>query len=152
MQVATPEDLYRKPVNEFVAQFLGSSTRLGGIVTEVVSDGRYVIKLPGSGIECECAGATGMGEGDHIVAVIRPESIHVHAAGATEAEKDMVGLNTAVDSVTFMGSHYRTIFRNDESTILVHIPSNAAPVKAGDNLHASWNVRDMWAAPAEKEV
>ena len=64
----------------------------------------------------------------------------------------MVGLDAAVDSVTFMGSHYRTILRNGESVILAHIPSNAAPVKAGDNLHASWNVRDMWAAPAEKEA
>ena len=152
LQVATPEDLYRKPVNEFVAQFLGSSTRLGGIVTEVVSNGRYAIKLPGSGIECECAGAAGMGEGDRIVAVIRPESIRVHTAGTAEDGKDMVGLDAAVDSVTFKGSQDRTILRNGESVILAHIPSNAAPVKAGDNLHASWNVRDMWAAPAEKEA
>ena len=93
-----------------------------------------------------------MGEGDRIVAVIRPESIRVHAAGAAEAGNDMVGLNAAVDSVTFMGSHYRTVLRNGENTILAHIPSNTAPVKAGDNLHASWNARDMWAAPAEKEV
>ena len=152
LQVATPEDLYRKPVNEFVAQFLGASTRIAGSIVNVEADGQYQVDLPEAGITCVCHGVDGMKIGDRIVAVIRPESIRVHTAGTADGSDAVVGLDAAVDNVTFMGSHYRTMLTNGSVEILAHISSNDARVAVGDRLRAEWNVNNMWVAPAEKEA
>ena len=152
LQVATPEDLYRKPVNEFVAQFLGASTRIAGSIVNVEADGQYQVDLPEAGITCVCHGVDGMKIGDRIVAVIRPESIRVHTAGTVDGSDAVVGLDAAADNVTFMGSHYRTMLTNGSVEILAHISSNDARVAVGDRLRAEWNVNNMWVAPAEKEA
>lgn len=152
LQVATPEDLYRKPVNEFVAQFLGASTRIAGSIVNVEADGQYQVDLSEAGITCVCHGVDGMKIGDRIVAVIRPESIRVHTAGTADSSDAVVGLDVVVDNVTFMGSHYRTMLTNGSVEILAHISSNDARVAVGDRLRAEWNVNNMWVAPAEKEA
>ena len=139
-------------MNEFVAQFLGASTRIVGSIVNVEADGQYQVDLSEAGITCVCHGVDGMKIGDRIVAVIRPESIRVHTAGTADSSDAVVGLDVVVDNVTFMGSHYRTMLTNGSVEILAHISSNDARVAVGDRLRAEWNVNNMWVAPAEKEA
>ena len=151
LQVSTPEELYRNPVNEFVAQFLGSSSRLRGTITATSAEGRYTVSFPQAGLDCVCSGVPGMQLGAKVVGVIRPECITTHAAGSQEPNSDnMLGLDLSVSGVTFMGAHYKTVLTNDNGLeVLAHIPSNGTRVRAGDRLRAEWNARDMWIAPAE---
>ncbi|KFI52730.1 ABC transporter ATP-binding protein [Bifidobacterium biavatii] len=150
LQVSTPEELYRNPVNKFVAQFLGSSSRLKGTVTKRITDTSYEVDFPEAGLHCQCAGVAGLDAGASIVGVIRPECVETHSAGKHDSEPDTLGIDLAVDNVTFMGAHYRTILsgKNDVS-MLAHIPSNGMRVRKGDTLHAQWRIRDMWVTPAE---
>ena len=49
-QLATPADLYEKPENSFVAQFIGENNRLRG-VTRAMHDGRAEVEMQG-GARC----------------------------------------------------------------------------------------------------
>jgi putative spermidine/putrescine transport system ATP-binding protein len=47
-QLSTPDILYEKPENAFVAQFIGENNRLSGKVTEIDGD-RCVVEVNGGG-------------------------------------------------------------------------------------------------------
>jgi multiple sugar transport system ATP-binding protein len=71
-QVGTPLDLYERPANRFVAQFIGSPTMN---VFPVVADGAALVLGDGARLAMPgCGGATALG--------VRPEHIDVAAAGA----------------------------------------------------------------------
>src|SRR5205814_7063946 len=44
-QLATPADLYDRPQNAFVAQFIGESNRLGGVLRAIDSEGRCTVEI-----------------------------------------------------------------------------------------------------------
>src|SRR5207245_339068 len=44
-QLATPADLYDRPQNAFVAQFIGESNRLGGVLRAIDSEGRCTVEV-----------------------------------------------------------------------------------------------------------
>ncbi len=93
-QVGTPLDIYNEPKNAFVADFIGESNILDGIMHE-----NYLVEFAGKKFDClDC----GFGKMEPVDVVIRPEDIEV-----VEPEKGHIcGL---VTSVTFKGVHYEII-------------------------------------------
>ena len=72
VQVGTPEDLYDKPANEFVARFLGSGNVLQGIV-ERVNGGELCIDV--MGVQLPVVGNRNVG--DIVKFSIKPEDIKI---------------------------------------------------------------------------
>lgn len=93
-QIGTPEDIYNEPENAFVADFIGESNIIDGIMLE-----DYRVKF--SGREFECIDK-GFGKMKPIDVVIRPEDIKV-----TTPENGYV--SGEVTSVTFKGVHNEII-------------------------------------------
>ena len=93
-QVGTPIDIYNEPVNAFVADFIGESNILDGVM---LADGRVRF----SGKEFVCVDG-GFAPNEAVDVVVRPEDVDIVAQ-----EKGM--LTGVVTSVTFKGVHYEFI-------------------------------------------
>ena len=93
-QIGTPTDIYNEPKNAFVADFIGESNIIDGIMLE---DNK--VKLAGHVFDCVDGG---FAKNEPVDVVIRPEDVDVVAI-----EKGM--LTGKVTSVTFKGVHYEII-------------------------------------------
>ena len=93
-QIGTPIDVYNEPVNAFVADFIGESNIVDGVM---LADRR--VSFSGHVFDCV---DTGFGANESVDVVVRPEDVDIVAE-----EKGM--LRGVVTSVTFMGVHYEII-------------------------------------------
>ncbi|MBQ9979765.1 MAG: ABC transporter ATP-binding protein [Oscillospiraceae bacterium] len=93
-QIGTPEDIYNEPKNAFVADFIGESNIVDGIMHE---DG--VVEIFGRKFKCLDSGFDPM---EPVDVVIRPEDVDI----VPLKEGMLTGL---VTNVTFKGVHYDII-------------------------------------------
>ncbi len=93
-QIGTPTDIYNEPVNAFVADFIGESNILDGVMLE-----DYKAKFSNQTFDCL---DFGFDKGEAVDIVVRPEDVDV-----VPVEKGM--LSGVVTSVTFKGVHYEII-------------------------------------------
>jgi len=87
-QVGTPEELYERPQNRFVASFIGDANFLPGRVVGCASDGACVVDVPGVA-EFTVADGRALAAGVAVDLSVRPERIGLllekpmHSAGGT---------------------------------------------------------------------
>ncbi len=93
-QIGSPTDIYNEPKNAFVADFIGESNILDGIMYADFS-------VEFQGIKFQCVDK-GFGKDEPVDVVIRPEDVDIVAP-----ENGM--LQGTVTSVTFKGVHYEII-------------------------------------------
>ncbi len=93
-QIGTPEDIYNEPKNAFVADFIGESNILDGIMRA-----DYVVEFFGRKFRCL---DKGFAKDEPVDVVIRPEDVDI-------VPPDSGHLCGTVTSVTFKGVHYDTI-------------------------------------------
>ena len=93
-QIGTPQDIYNEPKNAFVADFIGESNILDGVM-----HADYLVEFFGRKFSCLDAGFE---KDEPVDVVIRPEDIDI----VEPIKGDLVGTVTAV---TFKGVHYETI-------------------------------------------
>ncbi len=93
-QIGTPIDIYNEPVNAFVADFIGESNIIDGVMLE-----DYKARFAGHVFDCLDAG---FAKNEPVDVVVRPEDVDI-----VPVEKGM--LDGVVTSVTFMGVHYEII-------------------------------------------
>ncbi len=93
-QIGTPTDIYNEPVNAFVADFIGESNIIDGVMLKDFS-----VRFSGHTFECL---DKGFDKNEPVDVVVRPEDVDV-----VPVEKGM--LSGVVTSVTFKGVHYEII-------------------------------------------
>ena len=93
-QIGTPEGIYNEPKNAFVADFIGESNILDGIMRA-----DYVVEFFGRKFRCL---DKGFAKDEPVDVVIRPEDVDI-------VPPDSGHLCGTVTSVTFKGVHYDTI-------------------------------------------
>lgn len=93
-QIGTPEDIYNEPQNAFVADFIGESNILDGIMRA-----DRLVEMFGHKFDCV---DVGFEKNEPVDVVVRPEDIDV-----VEPEKGQ--LSGTVSSITFKGVHYEII-------------------------------------------
>ena len=93
-QIGTPTDIYNEPVNAFVADFIGESNIVDGVMLE-----DYRVSFGGQEFRCL---DSGFGKNEPVDVVIRPEDVDIIAP-------DKGKLRGKVTSVTFMGVHNEAI-------------------------------------------
>ena len=93
-QIGTPEDIYNEPKNAFVADFIGESNILNGVM---VRD--KVVKMYGKEFPCV---DVGFAENEPVDVVIRPEDIDI----VPVEQGQLIG---TVTNVTFKGMQYDII-------------------------------------------
>ena len=93
-QIGSPTDIYNEPKNAFVADFIGESNIVDGVMLE---DRR--VSFSGHTFDCV---DSGFGKNEPVDVVVRPEDVDI-----VPLERGM--LRGTVTSVTFMGVHYEII-------------------------------------------
>lgn len=104
-QMGSPEDIYNEPANAFVADFIGESNILSGIMIE-----DYKVKFSNNVFSCVDGG---FNKNEDIDVVIRPEDIEI-----TTLDKGM--LTGKVNSVTFKGVHYEIEVETENNKWIIH--------------------------------
>lgn len=104
-QIGTPEMIYNEPVNAFVADFIGESNIIDGIMVQ-----DKVVEILGTKIPCV---DEGFGSNTPVDVVIRPEDVEI-----VSPEKGFMAGN--ITSVIFKGVHYEIEILANGFEWLVH--------------------------------
>jgi iron(III) transport system ATP-binding protein len=103
-QIAAPEEIYHRPANRFVAEFVGRVNLLVGTVA-AAERGRIALEISGGRklwIDAERA----PGPNASVTLAVRPEALRVEAADAATLNGSNT-LDATVHSVAFLGDHYQ---------------------------------------------
>jgi spermidine/putrescine transport system ATP-binding protein len=124
LQIGTPEEIYERPRDRFVADFVGQTTFLEGEVERV--DGAFVlVNLAGSGRIRTQMPAEGSPVGRVVVAV-RPERVTL-AADMPEADAAWNRLEGVIEQETYLGTHSQLLIRlNGGQTLAAYRPHRGA--------------------------
>ncbi|MGL4655988.1 MAG: spermidine/putrescine ABC transporter ATP-binding protein [Sarcina sp.] len=109
-QMGTPEDIYNEPSNRFVAEFIGDSNIISGIMLE-----DYKVKFHDVIFDCVDAGFE---KNENIEVVIRPEDIEMCKAENSQ-------LQATVKSTIFKGVHYEINVENGDLNLIIHSTKSA---------------------------
>ena len=96
-QIGTPEEVYRRPFNRFVAEFVGRVNLIEGVISRGVVDvegGTHKLRVIGAD---GADGAVTVAVRPEAVSVIRPDDMSVNGTNTWEAR---------VETVAFLGDHY----------------------------------------------
>lgn len=107
-QIGNPVEIYNEPKNAFVADFIGESNIIDGIMLK-----DYSVRFAEFDFECV---DKGFDDNENVDVVVRPEDIKV----VNEVEGMIKGI---VKSVTFKGVHYEMIITGNGVDWMVHSTS-----------------------------
>ncbi|PMN90186.1 ABC transporter ATP-binding protein [Enterovibrio norvegicus] len=144
-QLATPEELYERPVNAFVAQFIGENNRLKGDVIEL-SDSQCRVKVPnGDIITAKPVAVDRMGSQSTLS--LRPERIVINPEDGAMANV----FDAKVEEVIYLGDHLRTrvnVCENNEFIIKTPNADGHPNLRRGEMIRVGWAEEDCRALDA----
>ncbi len=124
-QEGTPRELYERPADSFVADFIGDANIVDA---EILSVNGETAELSVGGLKMNLP-CRNIGPGPVHVA-IRPEAIHPTLAGQSGAAGDS-GLPGTVHKATYLGSHFEYTIETALGSLFAIDPRIDAPVPAG---------------------
>ena len=129
-QVGRPFEVYDRPVNGFVAGFIGTSNLMRGRI-----DGDRVSLGDGLTIPFDAPGE-GLVNGDSVTISVRPERIVL----GSEMEAGRVSFPAEVSDVIFLGSttHVAVQMPGDRRLVAIHTHSRGEMIKRGDRVQVGW--------------
>jgi multiple sugar transport system ATP-binding protein len=141
-QVASPESLYNRPANTFVAGFLGSPgmNLITGMLVESgpsetgpesdAGPGTLCVAFPGASVPLPAEVAEGVrGAGPDVILGLRPEAVHLSANGS---------IGASVVIVELLGAETHVICTTETGTRLIVRQGAAAPKPAiGESVRIS---------------
>jgi putative spermidine/putrescine transport system ATP-binding protein len=137
-QIGTPAELYRRPSNRFVADFLGSANLFDGVLRQ--QENEFVVMLE-NGASLPTGGAAG-GEGRPISVMIRPERIRLRPRDLS------AGVDATVLECIYHGSAVRYVVGLAAGFEMMALTQDPAPVFApGTEVKLEWSAEDLWIIP-----
>jgi spermidine/putrescine ABC transporter ATP-binding subunit len=140
-QVGSPEDLYDRPTDRFVAGFIGESNFLPAIVRGIEDD-VVVAECEGAIIRAMCPNRPASGE--KVTLTTRPERLRF-ADSAWKATTPQNRLSVTVTEAVFAGERCRYMLQaGDGTSMVLKEPSSAAIRRRaiGERAEISWSVAD----------
>ncbi|GAA3649691.1 ABC transporter ATP-binding protein [Nocardioides ginsengisoli] len=146
-QVGTASELYERPTTLFVAEFLGDSNVLPG----VIADGPAGRRLLGQGYELALPEAAALATGSRGVMTVRPERVTVVPDTPTAPRRCGNTLAGRVKQVIYMGGIRRLEIDVAGFTMLAQEQAGTgAAVAAGDPVLAVWDADRSVVLPDEQ--
>ena len=138
-QLSTPDVLYEKPENSFVAQFIGENNRFDGTVKKI--NGQYCnVELDGGGTT-NALKVNVDNVGQRTQLSVRPESVSVHSSNGSNENK----FKGIVKELIYLGDHIRVrldVCNNKE--FIVKIPNEGnISFEEGNSVDLSWQANDI---------
>lgn len=108
-QIGGPTDIYNEPQNRFVADFIGESNIIEGIMID-----DFQVAFDGQEFECV---DNGFADHEEVDIVIRPEDLDI-------VPLEMGKLNGIVRSSLFKGVHYEIVVETEFREFIIHTTDN----------------------------
>ncbi|WP_339769121.1 ABC transporter ATP-binding protein [uncultured Pseudosulfitobacter sp.] len=145
-QLAPPDQLYEKPENSFVAQFIGENNTLMGEIKEI-SNGTAVVQLDGGDlIDAVPVNVSEVGERTRVS--IRPERVEMNKGRLMPGART---LKAEVLEFIYMGDIFRTRLRvagSDDFVIKTRNAPDQARLTPGTQIEIGWLPEDCRALDA----
>jgi len=138
-QISTPDILYEKPENAFVAQFIGENNQLKGKVKSI--NGNMCVIRTDKGEEIKSLKINVGAVGDGSTVSLRPERVEINSSD-TNFENSF---NGTVKELIYLGDHIRTrveVCGNDQFIVKVPNSYKGANLKEGTSVKLSWKAND----------
>jgi iron(III) transport system ATP-binding protein len=132
VQIGSPRDIYERPRNKFVADFVGNTNFIGGKILSVASgNGRCRVATPIGELNVQCVDA--VAQGTPVVVSVRPEDVELSESAPVREEDDNL-YRGVVDAKVFLGDYLDFQVKVGEAVLLARVhPSLRTP--AGDHIH-----------------
>ena len=141
-QLAPPEDLYERPENAFVAQFIGENNKLGATVLS--RNGTTARVQIDGGPETDALAVNCAGEGTRTMLSIRPERVSL----GPKAPNRTTG---RVEELIYLGDHIRcrmNVAGHDDFIVKVPNAAGHEHLTVGETTDLSWQTEDCRALDA----
>jgi len=143
-QVGTAEEVYRRPVSAFVADFVGSSNHIPGEIAAVCGSGHFEVASAEEAIRIEAFGPSNLAVGDAVRVILRPECLHLQVP-------EEGSVSARVVDVSYLGPH--TMYRLESPGIGAILVQDAVSVESdrrriGDVVGITWSPQASWVVPA----
>ena len=138
-QISTPDVLYEKPENAFVAQFIGENNQLKGKVKSI--NGNMCVVTTGKGDEIKSLKVNINTVGDASTVSLRPERVEINSTDSNLENS----FNAKVKELIYLGDHIRTrveVCGNDQFIVKVPNSYKGADLKEGVSVKLSWRASD----------
>jgi iron(III) transport system ATP-binding protein len=132
VQIGSPRDIYERPRNKFVADFVGSTNFIGGtIVSAAAGNGRCRVASALGELNVQCVES--LAKGAAVLVSVRPEDVELSEAPLSREEDDNL-CRGIVDAKVFLGDYLDFQVKVGESVLLARVhPSLRTPT--GDPIH-----------------
>ena len=145
-QLAAPDDLYERPENAFVAQFIGENNRLSGRVSRL-EGGSCAVDLDDGGGRVQALAVKVAGKRSRTTLSLRPERV---AVNPEEGAFPNV-FEARVRELIYLGDHIRTrvsLCGKDDFIIKVPNAQGHDTLRVGEAVRVGWAVEDCRALDA----
>jgi len=139
-QAGRPNELYQRPANRFVADFVGETNILAG---EITRGGMAATLAIASGVQVRGQSGRPWLVGEQAFLILRPECIRIGAA-AQECENRLQGV---VDRVIYVGDASRILIElPDGQTLIAKVQNSGgtSDIVPGDSVAVGWDSEATW--------
>jgi spermidine/putrescine transport system ATP-binding protein len=140
-QVGAPIEIYERPRNRFVADFIGETNFMEGEVLEV--DAAKTTVGLGAGAQVLARATEGLSSGQKVTVAVRPEKISLHSSQSS----GHINVPAVVEEAIYIGTDTRYKARVGERHHVVARVQNtgnaleqARPFQPGDQVYLSWPI------------
>jgi spermidine/putrescine ABC transporter ATP-binding subunit len=144
-----PLEVYERPVDPFVARFIGETNVLRARVVASEPGGARVRLAP----EAEMQLAVQAAIGEELLVCLRPERVRCPAS----EEPGLVGSPGRVTEIIYLGDvvKYRVVLDGSEPEVSLVAKAlagaRAAPLPSGARVRVGWRPEDVWVLPAAQD-
>ena len=135
-QIGTPRQVYDEPATRFVAEFIGETNLIEGVVARI-SGGEAAVRLS-SGAEIVSAVSAGVATGETVYLSVRPERIEL--AEARNAQNNC--LETEVTDSVYQGDHLRVELAAGSHSLIAKLGRRSREFEPGTKVYAAFSAGD----------
>ncbi|KEF38523.1 spermidine/putrescine ABC transporter ATP-binding subunit [Schinkia azotoformans MEV2011] len=148
-QIASPRELYEKPVNRFVAEFIGEINLLGGKVVAKDKEAAVIKLLNDDSISLKVEGTPAIESKDVFIAV-RPENMHI----TSDVNQFENYLKVAVYEKIYIGDAVKLkVKTGSEQSLTVKVPAYyGAEMDEGKEIILGWNGINSTLIPFDEAI
>jgi len=138
-QISSPDIIYEKPENAFVAQFIGENNQIKGKVKSINGDMCVVETNKGEQIKSLKINVNVVGDASTVS--LRPERVEINSSDSSFENS----FDATVKELIYLGDHIRTrveVCGNDQFIVKVPNSYKGANLKEGTSVKLSWKASD----------
>ena len=137
-QLSSPDELYERPVNSFVAEFIGENNTFSGTVSDIAG-GTCKVKLKNN-VEILANPISVKAKGEKTTVSLRPERALINPENKMDNNHQ-----GKIEEIIYHGDHTRiriNLLGNDQFILKIPNSTSNLDIKLGNDINVGWNTKD----------